>query len=168
MNSESLGIMENQLCLYFPIINNDPQEIWVMRSHDVEHSWERLPNDCEMTCQVVYFMNMLVFSSSNQNQHRTNFVCLDSKCLLKPWEEYSHIFFPSLISPFVNSERPSHPTNSKTSVNAWSIEVAKAKDPNTPIKIANYQIKPSKKIVEDYKMEVGEAQNLYLHEDGKT
>ncbi|GJY38697.1 hypothetical protein Tco_0425061 [Tanacetum coccineum] len=116
-----------------------------MRSHDVEHSWERLPNDCEMTYQVVHFMNMLVFSSSNQNQQRINFVCLDNKCLLKPWKEYSHIFFPCLISLFVNSERPSHPTNSKTSLNAWSIE-----------------------IVEDYRMEVGEAQNLYLHEDGET
>ncbi|GJS52244.1 hypothetical protein Tco_0625606 [Tanacetum coccineum] len=140
-----------------------------MRSHDVEHSWERLPNDCEMAYQVVNFMNMLVFGSSNQNQQRINFICLDNKCLLKPWEEYSHIFFPSLISPFVNSERPSDPTNSKMSVNAWSIEVAKAEDPNTPIKIANYLMKPSKKIVEDYRMEVGEAQKCCnCNEDGET
>ncbi|GJV70977.1 hypothetical protein Tco_1490972 [Tanacetum coccineum] len=129
-----------------------------MRSYNGEQSWERLPNDCEMKYEVVHSMKMLEFSSPKQK--RMNFFCDDNKCLSRAWN--AHIFMPSLVSPYVNSGRPSHPTNNKTIGSAWSIEVT---DPEG--KIREF-FKASEKIEEIYRLEVGEAENLYLQEDDET
>ncbi|GKE21457.1 F-box/kelch-repeat protein-like protein [Tanacetum coccineum] len=114
-----LGVMEDQLSIFFVNKDNDlPLDIWVMRSYNVEQSWELLPSDCEMKHEVVHFMKMLHCASPMNNM--MSFFCDDNKSLLKAWKYVrAHRFVPSLLSPYVNIGKPSHPKNNKTSVKAW-------------------------------------------------
>ncbi|GKD36793.1 F-box protein CPR1-like protein, partial [Tanacetum coccineum] len=49
-----LGMLEDQLCIFSHNMHNDndlPRNIWVMRSYNVQESWELLSNDCEIKCE---------------------------------------------------------------------------------------------------------------------
>ncbi|GKB06891.1 hypothetical protein Tco_0835124 [Tanacetum coccineum] len=95
----TLGILEDQLCI-FSDDNVLPRDIWVMRSYNVQDSWELLSNDCEIKYEV-------------------------------PEGECPHVL-----------------TKRRKFVKADEEE--------------------KKGIEEFYRQEVGETENLYLHEDGKT
>ena len=103
--------------------NHLQYDIWVMRSYNVEQSWELLPNNYGMKHEVVHYMKMIEYSSPKNK--RMSFFCDYSKCLSREWRYITASrFVPSLVSPYVG--RPSHSKNKKTSVKAWSIKVGLA------------------------------------------
>ena len=115
-----LGIVDDQMCLFFLNRHNQlPREIWVMRSYNVQHSWELLPKNYKMK-HVVHHMKMVEFPSPKNK--RMSFFCDDNKCSSRAWRYIrAHQFVPSLVSPY--AARPSHAKNNKTSVKSWSIQV---------------------------------------------
>ncbi|GKD00869.1 putative F-box domain-containing protein [Tanacetum coccineum] len=51
----TLGMLEDQLCVFSHNVFNDndlPRDIWVMRSYNVQDSWELLSNDCEIKYEL--------------------------------------------------------------------------------------------------------------------
>lgn len=115
------GIVDNQMCLFLlNRHNNLPREIWVLRSYNVQHSWELLPKNYEMKHQVVHHMKMVEFPSPKNK--RMSFFFDDNKCLSRAWRYIrAHRFVPSLVSPYAAG--PSHAKNNKTSVKSWTIQV---------------------------------------------
>ncbi|GJU70132.1 putative F-box domain containing protein [Tanacetum coccineum] len=167
-----LGMLEDQLCIFsYDILNeNDlPREIWVMRSYNVQDSWELLSNDCEIKYEVVHYMNML--DCNSPKKITTSFFCnYNNKCLSKAWKYINaHKFVPSLVSPvYVITGRPSHPKNN-ISIEIWSAQAAEGECPHLPTKIRNFIKTPEQgEIEEAYRLEVGETENLYLHEEDET
>ncbi|GJZ81295.1 putative F-box domain-containing protein [Tanacetum coccineum] len=169
-----VGMLEDQLCIFSHNMHNDndlPRNIWVMRSYNVQESWELLSNDCEIKCEVAHYMNMLDCNSPKNTT--TSFFCnYNNKCSSRAWKYIiAQKFVPSLVSPvYVLTGRPSQPKNNK-SIEVWSAEVAEGECPHLQTKIRNFiktNEQEKREIDELYRREVGETQNLYLHEDGET
>nr|GEW23354.1 hypothetical protein [Tanacetum cinerariifolium] len=122
--NKELGHVRIAMPSFWKIPNDNRHDIWVMRNYNVEQSWELLPNDCEMKYEVVHHMK--VIECNSPQKITMSFFCDDNKCLSRDLKYIdAHIFAPSLVSPFVNSGRPSHTKNKETSVKAWSIKESK-------------------------------------------
>ncbi|GJZ44372.1 putative F-box domain-containing protein [Tanacetum coccineum] len=141
-----LGIVDDRLCIFFSKTrSNLPPDIWVMRSYNVEQSWELLPpNDYEMKHEVVHHMKMIEYALPKNK--RMSFFCDDNKCSSRAWKDViAYRFVPSLVYPYAG--RPSHAKNNKTGFKACSI-------------------KKTRKIEEIYRRQVGDTDNLYFHNHG--
>ncbi|GJV21960.1 putative F-box domain-containing protein [Tanacetum coccineum] len=109
----TMGIVENQLSIILTNVDNPlKRNIWVMRSYNVGHSWELLPNDCEMKYDVVHYMKM--YDCTSPMKKRLSFFCDDNTCSSRSGKYVdTHIFVQSLVSPYVNYERPSRAGSDK-------------------------------------------------------
>ncbi|GKD07707.1 hypothetical protein Tco_1187392, partial [Tanacetum coccineum] len=117
----TLGILEDQLCI-FSDDNVLPRDIWVMRSYNVQDSWELLSNDCEIKYEVIQYMNKLDCYSPKKTT--TSFFCNHKNKFSSRALKYISApkFVPSLVSPlYVLTGKPSQPKN-LMSIEVWSAE----------------------------------------------
>ncbi|GJT29589.1 putative F-box domain-containing protein [Tanacetum coccineum] len=161
----SIGIVDDQFCLFFTKRrSNLPSYIWVMRSYNVDQSWELLPDNYEMKHEVVHYMKMIEYGSP-MNKH-TTFFFDDNKCLSRA-QKYikAYTFVPSLVSPYAG--RPSHAKNNKTSFIAWSFKAAVEEGQHSQAmvrRVIQASEEETRKIEEVYRQEVGETENVFVHE----
>ncbi|GKA04401.1 putative F-box domain-containing protein [Tanacetum coccineum] len=81
-------------------------------TYNDEPSWELLPNDHEMKFDVVHYMKM--YDCTSPMKKRLSFFCDDNTCSSRSGEYVdAHIFVQSLVSPYLNNERPSHAGSDK-------------------------------------------------------
>ncbi|GKD79593.1 F-box/kelch-repeat protein-like protein [Tanacetum coccineum] len=160
----TLGTVENQLCIILTNINNHlNRNIWVMRSYIDEPSWELLPNDREMKFDVVHYMKM--YDCTSPMKKRLSFFCDDNTCSSRSGEYVdAHIFVQSLVSPYLNNERPSHAGSDKVAELEHEClrihEVVKSKCSWDPEEVLRED-------EEIYRRECGDNEKFILQADGE-
>ncbi|GKD42124.1 hypothetical protein Tco_1266769 [Tanacetum coccineum] len=85
-----------------------------MRNYNVKQSWEYLPNDYEMKSHdAVHYMN--IYDCTSPKKKRMTFYCDDKTVLSRSGKHIIDvpIFVQSLVSPYVNCDRPSHAGSAK-------------------------------------------------------
>lgn len=110
----TLGIFQDNLCMSCVDVDGICYGLWLMRDYNVKHSWELLPIDYEVkTPDKVYYMKM--YACTSLTEKRMGFFCDDKACfstsLIRTIS--APLYIQSLVSPYVNTEMPSHPGSVK-------------------------------------------------------
>ncbi|GJW49555.1 putative F-box domain-containing protein [Tanacetum coccineum] len=103
-----LGVFEDNLCI------SCADGIWVMRNYNVKQSWEFLSNDYDMNSHdAIHYLK--IYDSTSPQKKRMTFFCYHEACLSRSWKDIisAPISVQSLVSPYINSERPSHTGSAK-------------------------------------------------------
>ncbi|GKD71948.1 hypothetical protein Tco_1326038, partial [Tanacetum coccineum] len=105
----TLGVFEDNLCI------SCADGILVLRNYNVKESWESLPNDYEMKSHdAIHYMK--IYDCTSPKKERMTFFCDHKACLSRSWKDIispAPISVQSLVSPYLNSERPSHTGSAK-------------------------------------------------------
>nr|GEV56820.1 hypothetical protein [Tanacetum cinerariifolium] len=120
----TLGIFENDLCIFHQRNDGCPYGIWVMKNYNVKQSsvdcWELLPTECEMKDRVHYMIK-----DSLHSRKIPSYFCRHNTFLSRSGKHVgSPIFVQTLVSPYINNHgRPSDAKKNKRTVEAWSSKV---------------------------------------------
>ncbi|GJW02632.1 F-box protein CPR1-like protein [Tanacetum coccineum] len=110
----TLGIFQDNLCMSCVDENEFYYGLWVMHNNNVKHSWELLPNDYEIKSpDAVYYMK--IYACTSLTKKRMGFFCDDKACFSRSLKHTisAPLYVQSLVSPYLNTEIPSHPGSVK-------------------------------------------------------